>query len=375
LPQLSDANTAVCSSRNGLCLLFGRIRSPAFFPEFHQTSHVTAPPKHVAKERAPVRVALLGEALIDHFPETDVIGGAPFNVARNLAALGAAALMVTRVGEDADAHALLNEFTRFSLSHAGIQHDAQRATGNVQVTMKNGQPCYLIADNQAWDAIDSTTACRAVAAFQPDAICFGTLAQRHVTSRAAIREVVTASNGLKILDLNLRACDDNQTLSAWSLAHADIVKVNDDELAQLFAWFVSNTAREAAWGTDVFHDALHKLVTQFGIKRLVVTRGANGYAAFDDRGALIADGLAPRVDVIDTVGAGDAFLAAYLLGTLCSWAPAEALSEASAFAAAVCTLRGAVTSDATFYQPWRKRFEARTSSVGASAALSRQSGH
>jgi fructokinase len=321
----------------------------------------------LTKQGTAARVAVLGEALIDHFPDADVIGGAPFNVARNLAALGATAMMVTRVGDDADAAALLHEFERFSLSQSGIQRDQARATGNVRVTLKSGQPTFHIADDQAWDAIDPAAAQASVTAFAPHIVCFGTLAQRHTTSRAAIRDVVTSSSCLKVLDLNLRTCAGNEELSAWSLGHADIVKVNDDELLQLLAWFVPYVGNELTWAGEAHRRAVRDLVIHFGIKRLIVTRGAHGSAAFDDAGELAAEGLAPGVDVVDTVGAGDAFLAVCLLATLNHWPLANALAEAGAFAAAICTLRGAVTANQAFYQPWRERFDAMSASARACA--------
>jgi fructokinase len=317
---------------------------------------VTASAPAFASQITDARVVLLGEALIDHFPDTDVIGGAPFNVARNMAALGAAPVVITRIGEDADAATLLNEFSCFSLSQQGVQRDAVRATGNVRVTLDKGQPTFHIADNQAWDAIDPVQAHEVMTAVAPSIVCFGTLAQRNAVSRKAIRGVIEAASCLRVLDLNLRQCDDNRALSEWSLAHADIVKVNDDELAQLLAWFVRGAGTAPAWASVAHRQAVRSLIEKFAIKRLIVTRGANGYAAFGADGSMIAHGSAPKVMVVDTVGAGDAFLAACVLGELKGWTVGESLSRASVFAASVCTLRGAVSGDPAFYQSWRERF-------------------
>jgi fructokinase len=302
------------------------------------------------------RILILGEALIDHFPDTQVVGGAPFNVARNLAALGATPLFITRVGEDGDAATLLSEFARWSMPITGVQRDALRLTGNVQVTFLDGQPQYLIAPNQAWDAINLADAQASLSSFKPDIVCFGTLAQRDTSSRAAIRGVVEAATCLRVLDLNLRQCDDNEAISAWSLAHADIVKVNDDELEQLLVWFVSRQRKEVVWGSATQRQDIRALMERFGFSRLIVTRGAKGYTAFDAQGSVLAAGEAPVVNVIDTVGAGDAFFAVCLLGEIFHWDFAESLSRASGFAASVCTLRGAVSVDTRFYHPWRERF-------------------
>jgi fructokinase len=335
---------------------------------------VTAFSHSSSEDSTHARVALLGEALIDHFPDADVVGGAPFNVARNLAALGVSPLLITRVGEDADAATLLNEFSRFALPLDGVQHDPHRATGNVRVTLSHGQPAFHIADDQAWDAIDFALAREAFSAASPAIVCFGTLAQRHATSRKAIRALVEAAPGLRVLDLNLRKCDDNEALSLWSLAHADIVKVNDDELQQLFSWFVSSASNVLAWGSAAYLQAVRLLVERFALKRLIVTRGEKGYAAFDGKGLLIAEGAAPGIEVIDTVGAGDAFLSICLLGELRHWPVAGALAHASEFAASVCALRGAVSDDPAFYQRWRERLDV-SGVVGARAEDGRAHSH
>ncbi len=317
---------------------------------------MTATPKTSTQPHPRASIALLGEALVDHFPDADVIGGAPFNVARNLAALGAAPLLVTRLGNDPDGEALVAEFQRFALSTDGIQRDPTRATGNVRVTFNNGQPQYHIADGQAWDAIDAASASRAIQQAAPTILCFGTLAQRESLSRNAIREVVSTATCQRVLDLNLRNCLDNHAISAWSLEHADIVKLNDEEFLQLLAWFVPSATPPGDWRGDATRSAVANLLQQFGIKQLIVTRGADGYIAYDRVGNILAEGTAPKVAVIDTVGAGDAFLAVTLLGNALGWPLSHTLEHASHFAASVCTLRGAVSTDANFYQTWRERF-------------------
>lgn len=272
-------------------------------------------------------VVVLGEALLDLFPDGAVIGGAPFNLARHLAALDTAPLMVTRIGADAAGARIAAEFARFGMDTRGLQHDPQRATGVVHVRMEGSQHRFEIGADSAWDALDAEDLVRCVEAAQPAWICFGTLAQRDPVSRAAIRAGLTCTGAQRFLDLNLREGPDNRALAEASLALADVVKVNEAELETLLAWF---------GGTG------EAMVERFGLQTLLITRGAEGYACFDAAERRWLDGRAPAVEVTDTVGAGDAFSAVFLLGRLHQWPLALTLQRAAEFASTVCTFKGAV---------------------------------
>lgn len=299
---------------------------------------------------ASASIALLGEALFDVFPDRDVIGGAPFNVARNLAALGARPLMVTRVGDDARGDAVAAEFARFGMATAGLQRDLERPTGAVTVHMDGTHHRFEIQPDAAWDRIDPAAARTAVIAAEPAIVYFGSLAQREPRSREAIRTALDATDATRFLDLNLRAGPDNRTLSDESLARAQLVKVNDDELAQLLAWFGDGPA--PAWGSGAWHVAVERLIARYRLRRLVITRGEKGWTCFDATVGVLS-GDSPRVTVRDTVGAGDAFASVLLLGESSGWPLASTLERAARFAAAVCTLQGAVSDDRAFYDRQR----------------------
>jgi fructokinase len=298
----------------------------------------------------PVDVAVIGEALADLLPQGAVLGGAPFNVARNLAALGRRPLMITRIGSDELGAAIARQFDHFGLDPAGLQRDATLPTGTVQVTLQDGQPRFHIPLDQAWDALDPALTARLVAHARPAIVYYGTLAQRRDRSRAAIQAALAATAALRFLDLNLRdtsvSTPTNEMLARESLRGAHVVKVNEDELTQLLDWF----------GRPAPADAVAHLMGQFGLRRLIVTRGGDGYAAFDAAGDRLASGPGIPATVVDTVGAGDAFSSVMLLGELETWPLAETLARANAFAAAVCTLPGAVTDDRDFYAQWRRRW-------------------
>jgi len=300
-------------------------------------------------------IALLGEALFDVFPDRDVIGGAPFNVARNLAALGARPLMVTRIGDDPRGDAVTAEFARFGMDTAGLQRDLERPTGAVTVHMDGTHHRFEIQPDAAWDRLDPAATRAAVVAAAPSIVYFGTLAQREPRSRDAMRAALDATDATRFLDLNLRAGPDNRTLSDESLARAQLVKVNDDELAQLLVWFGDGPA--PTWGSGAWHAAVERLIARYLLRRLVVTRGEKGWIAFDTAVGVLS-GASPRVTVRDTVGAGDAFASVLLLGEASGWPLAATLERAAGFASAVCTLQGAVSDDHGFYERLRAEWRA-----------------
>ena len=300
-------------------------------------------------------VLVLGEALVDRFADGPVVGGAPFNVARSLAAFGVPTTMVTRIGrQDDDGVRVLDSALRFGLHDGAIQRDDVRPTGVVTVVERDGQHRFHIHDDAAWDHLDLDEALRALAWSSPRIVYFGTLAQRRPTAARAIRALLDRTPALRYLDLNLRAGQDNRDLAAQSLQRADWVKVNDDELRTLLVWFAP--ALDAATDDDspTMREGVRLLMGRFALSRLIVTRGDRGYAAYDARARRIAHGAACPVDrVVDTVGAGDAFSAA-CLALLSAGRPIRSSLEAgNRFAAAICGQRGALPEDASFFQAWR----------------------
>ncbi len=324
---------------------------------------MAAPPAAPPSESTSVLV--LGEALVDLFPDGPVVGGAPFNVARNLAALGAAPLMLTRIGRDAIGAQLLAEFERHGLSQAALQHDEALPSGQVRVhPLPGGGHHFEIPAGQAWDALDSSLALAAVQAHPPRLVVFGTLAQRVATAAVAVRAAVraaAAAGALVALDLNLRDGPDNRMLAEASLPLADLLKVNEHELPQLLHWFVPGWAGKPASSPLPLPDpadpelvaAVRALMSHFRMTRVVLTLGAHGHAVYDQLGGLVARGPAAPVQIRDTVGAGDAFLSVVLLGELHGWSLATSLQRAADFAAAVCGITGAVSPDPAFYARWR----------------------
>jgi fructokinase len=306
------------------------------------------------------RMALFGEALIDDFITEQVVGGAPFNVARNLAAFGAAPLMVTRIGQDRAGGLIQAEYERFGMDQAGLQHAPGEDTGRVVVERGPDGHRFIILDHQAYDLIDPDQALAAVSAHRPALLYFGTLAQRGEVSRAALRALWRDSHLERYLDLNLRDGQATERCVYESLCAADIVKVNEEELNQLFGWYTHQRHDTADMGEERVRQACRALLRIFELKGLIVTLGERGAVYFRADGAIFDSGASSKpVQVVDTVGAGDAFSAIFLLGHALGWPVADTLARANEFAGAICGVSGAVPADLSFYRPFATRWLAR----------------
>jgi fructokinase len=297
-------------------------------------------------------IAVLGEALVDEFHDGPVAGGAPFNVARSLAALGTAPLFISRIGEgDANGALVLDSARRYALGEQGLQRDAAHATGRVSVHERaGGGHSFEIHADAAWDHLALDPARAALAGAKADILYFGSLAQRHAVSRATIRAVAKSFTGLRLLDLNLRPGTDNALFAAESLMLADWVKVNDEELARLADWF-------GAGGDDAAQVAA--LMERFALQRVVLTLGADGWRFYGPGGALLAQGPGePQPRLIDTVGAGDSFTALLLAGLALGRDLPATLALANRFAAFICGVRGPLPADPQALTPWRDALQA-----------------
>jgi fructokinase len=302
-------------------------------------------------------IVVFGEALVDDFITEQVVGGAPFNVARNLAAFGALPLMITRIGKDKSGAAILAEFERFALAQGALQIDDAEETGRVVVERSNGEHRFIILPNQAYDHIQAAPALAAAAQVRASTIYFGTLAQRLPTSRGALRQLLRATDAQRYLDLNVREGQVNERCVFESLHEADIVKVNEEELQDLFGWYTHKRRDTQRMDSDDVRGACMALLRIFSLAGLIVTLGPRGSVYFGADGTLIESrpgGSAVRI--VDTVGAGDAFSAIWLLGQSLGWPLEMSLVRANEFAAAICGVAGAVPQDTAFYQPWLARW-------------------
>ena len=315
-------------------------------------------------------IVVFGEALVDDFLSEQVVGGAPFNVARHLAAFGAAPLTITRIGADANGATVRAEFARFGMRDDGVQVDAAAPTGRVIVERSGATHRFIILPDQAYDHIDAGAALAAMARCAPATLYFGTLAQRAGASRDALAQLLAATSARRFLDLNMREGQVTERCVFASLHHADIVKVNEDELRELLNWYTPAHGDTLPYPVGMsmdmsdaqVHAACATLIGAFGLTGLIVTLGERGAVLFGAHrpplhaGPGLDERAVDAVDIVDTVGAGDAFSAIFLLGRSRGWPLDTTLSRANQFAAAICGVAGAVPADTAFYASWIDRW-------------------
>lgn len=284
-------------------------------------------------------ILCVGELLWDALPEGLFLGGAPFNVACHLRAAGALVSMVSRVGTDRLGEEALRRAARYGVGVDLVQVDDTLPTGFVRVMVDDaGGPTYDIVEPAAWDAI-APSAALAGRAQAARAIVFGSLAQRHATSRHTIERLLESS-ALKAFDVNLRPPYDDREIVQRSLTQADVVKLSEPEMRQVADWF--------DLGSDQRHAAA-ALAESFDCSVVCVTRGSEGAALWREGQWTERPGF--KVEVRDTVGAGDAFLAVLLTGLLSDGESGAILQNANLIGAYVATQFGALPSDQTAATP------------------------
>jgi fructokinase len=277
-------------------------------------------------------VLCVGEILWDSLPSGLFLGGAPFNVACHLSAAGVPVAMVSRVGADRLGEEAVRRAQRYGVATDLVQVDANLPTGLVSATIdESGEARYVIVDGAAWDAIEpnETLLARAEKAV---AVVFGSLAQRHATTRRTI-ERLWESKAIMVFDLNLRPPFEDRDVIRRSLERADVVKVNSEELKRLASWFgLPSGDRDSA-------SALSRL---FSCPVVCVTRGRAGAALW--RYDTWTEHAGFEVEVRDTVGAGDAFLAVLLAGLISGADNEPLLKAANRIGADVAAQFGALPS-------------------------------
>lgn len=276
------------------------------------------------------KVLCIGEILWDALPSGLFLGGAPFNVASHLRVLGKDVMFVSRVGTDFLGDEALRRVQARGLDTDLIQVDESRPTGFVRVDLNDpDDPDYEIVEPAAWDAIQSTEQLKARAE-TAEALVYGSLAQRAETSRATIR-VLCESNVLRVFDVNLRSPFFTQSRIEHSLHNADVVKLNHEELRQLRSWFGLPSDPGSAMAA---------VANRFNCRAVCVTWGGDGARLWMDGHCWRHSSYS--VDVEDTVGAGDAFLAAFLSGWLEGRDGGSLLELANRLGAYVAAHAGAV---------------------------------
>ena len=286
----------------------------------------------------PGRPILIGEVLFDSFPDgSQVLGGAPFNVAWHLQAMGFEPLLVSRVGRDRLGDRILDAMLEWGLDTAAIQRDPDRPTGTVEVSLDDG-PRFEIVPDRAWDALDGRTASAALADIDGALLYHGTLIARSDQAATAVQTLRSISGLPVFLDVNLRDPWWSAAAVRRMLFGTRWLKLNVDELDAL-----DDEARDADPP-----DRLRAVRIRYALDTVVLTRGSEGATAVSADVAI--DGTAPQPPrIVDSVGAGDAFSAVWIAGLLSGWPWRTTFDRAMAFASLVCGHRGAVIPDRSVY--------------------------
>jgi fructokinase len=274
----------------------------------------------------------LGEALWDVLPEGKKLGGAPANFSFHASQFGLNSVAVSALGEDA-----LAEETMKQLEEKNLKYEMPRVpypTGTVQVELDtDGVPTYDIKENVAWDNIPFTKSIENIAR-NARAVCFGSLAQRNVVSRETIHKFLdtTPADCMKIFDINLRQQFYTKEVIQESLKRCNMLKINDEELVIIGRMF-------GYPGLNI-ENKCFLILGKYNLDILVLTCGVNGSYVFTP--GKVSYQPTPKVEVADTVGAGDSFTGSFCAAILSGKSVEEAHKLAVSVSAFVCTQNGAM---------------------------------
>lgn len=273
----------------------------------------------------------LGEILWDMLPTGKQLGGAPANFAYHVCRLGGNGWAVSAISDDELGREIKNTLSTKKLNT--ILEEVNEPTGTVQVTLNAaGVPTYDITEGVAWDHIPFTERIGNLAK-ETSAVCFGTLAQRSPESRATIHKFIESmpAGSLKVFDINLRQKYYDEKIISDSLRLADILKINDEEL-EIVSRMLCLT------GTS--EERCRAISREFNLKFVILTMGGDGSKVIlEDRVHLSKPG---KINIVDTVGAGDSFTAAFMLAYLRGESIEKAHTLATEVSSYVCTKAGAM---------------------------------
>ena len=285
----------------------------------------------------------LGEALFDCLPTGRKLGGAPANFAYHVSQFGFQSYAISAIGNDELGQEIIDTFEQVGLHYCLPKVDYP--TGTVQVTLdEKGIPQYEICLGVAWDNIPLTDELLAIAK-DAKAVCFGSLAQRAEVSRATIQAMLEAmpKETLKVFDINLRQSWYSREVIEKSLEYSNILKINDEELDIVAPMLLSveiDPKNLIATNEEKTLCVCRQLIERYALDMVILTCGTNGsYVITLDTFSFIPT---PKVEVADTVGAGDSFTATFIAKLLGGASIPEAHEMAVKVSAYVCTQSGAM---------------------------------
>jgi fructokinase len=275
-------------------------------------------------------IICFGEVLFDVFPTHKKIGGAPLNVALRLASLGINAKIISRVGNDEIGKELLAFIKKNGVDTNTIQIDENLSTGQVIVKLnEKGSASYTINYPVAWDKIVCIPEDEIIVK-KADALVFGSLVCRDSVSQSSLLEIINYAK-YAVFDVNLRAPFYTKEILINLMMQSDFIKFNDDELYEISAFM--NSPYHSLEQNILF------IAEQTNTKHICVTKGSHGAVLYFNEKMYYNSGY--KIDVVDTVGSGDSFLAGLLSKLLINSNPQEAIDFACALGAIVAKNEGA----------------------------------
>lgn len=279
------------------------------------------------------KVVGIGEIVWDTFLDGAVLGGAPLNFAFVAGQLGCAPVIISAVGQDELAEITLDEINQIGLDTSSVQRN-ELPTGRVLIELDpQGIPQYEIVENVSWDAIAFSEQ-NAALVVDADAVCWGSLAQRSQQSCESVLALLDSvkEDCLKVFDINIRQHYFSREVIENSLRRADVLKLNEDELplvASMFGLSGDSASQIAA------------LIRMFDLSMIIYTAGS-AFSEIHDKTGCLSHVDTPKVNVVDTVGAGDSFTAGFIASYLNGATVKDAHERAVKISAYMCTQKGAI---------------------------------
>ena len=291
-------------------------------------------------------ICALGEILVDYFPDGKRLGGAPFNFITHMQRLSFPTMFVTRIGRDHDADEILQFLKKIEMDLTWIQQDDEHPTGSVTVHFRDdGSHSFTAAENTAQDYL---VASEIPEQQTPKALFFGTFGQRHSVAAAAHDQMLSRMKGRTKLfcDLNIRPPFFTKEIVEQSLRFCDVLKISEEDISFLYRIFFHLPQNP--------YDVVRMLMDKYDIEHVYLTRGSEGSLLFEGNKKIAID--AAKANVVNTVGAGDAYSAIVVAGMVLNWESQMILERASIFSAAICEEAAAIPAKDEFYNRFKVWF-------------------
>lgn len=285
---------------------------------------------------------IFGEVLYDCFPEGEsVLGGAPFNVAWHCQAFGIEPLLISRIGDDLLGNNVIKAMQDWGMKTEGLQIDSDHPTGKVNVSFHNNEPSYDIIENSAWDFINS----RNLPSLTKNSILYhGSLALRNPKSARCLESIKKTISPSTFIDINLREPWWDISKIYETMHNSQWLKVNEDEINIILP------------EPENIIDKARSLKEMLNLEFIIVTQGSSGaFAVTQDNYFHVSPKY--NENIVDTVGAGDAFTSVLILGLYKLWGIEKTIDRAQQFASQVVGIRGATTQSIDFYEHFIKEWD------------------